>query len=65
MDPYTGFIPKCGYDCGRFDHSTKTSGRCAGHWLPSMVSSKMGSIPWPFVTSKIMDDLDYVTGICK
>eukprot|EP00973_Karenia_brevis_P066051 9179830-Karenia_brevis.AAC.1 len=62
MSPYTGFVPKCGYDCGKFDLSTKTAGRCEGHWMPSMVSSQGGSIPWAFVTSKILDDLDYVTG---
>eukprot|EP00973_Karenia_brevis_P006025 819376-Karenia_brevis.AAC.1 len=30
-----------------------------------MISSKGSSMPWQYVTSKIVEDLDYVTGICK
>eukprot|EP00973_Karenia_brevis_P063980 8891773-Karenia_brevis.AAC.1 len=30
-----------------------------------MVSSQGSSIPWAFVTSNVLDDLDYVTGVCK
>eukprot|EP00973_Karenia_brevis_P078772 10933154-Karenia_brevis.AAC.1 len=65
MNPYTGFVPRCGYDCGKFDPSTRTAGQCDGHWLPSMVSSHGSSIPWPFVTSRMLNDVDYVTGVCK
>eukprot|EP00973_Karenia_brevis_P030329 4182268-Karenia_brevis.AAC.1 len=65
MSPSTGFVSKCGYDCGKYDPCTQISGRCEGHMLPSTISAMGSSIPWAFVTSNVLNQISYVTGICK